>query len=169
MLIDPEEILVSQDQRLGGTNYTLRASKRIDLADGVMISTRDIANYQSASQTEHRDAVSIGDSGIITLEAPTIALGDGAKLYAHTNTDAFKSGDITLKAQAAEGAMLTPGIQVGVGSNKAEILVGADSEALYNGVDAQGRPIAKVLSDDELAEQSQISASPFGVRRNERS
>ncbi|WP_158295363.1 leukotoxin LktA family filamentous adhesin [Stutzerimonas nosocomialis] len=181
VLIDPEEILVSQDQRLGGTNYTLQASKRIDLADGVMISTRDIANYQSASQTEHRDAVSIGDSGSITLEAPTIALGEGAKLYAHTNTDAFKAGDITLKAQAAEGAMLTPGIQVGVGSNKAEILVGADSElrggqvtliaeastaltdalssdALYNGVDAQGRPIAKVLSDDELEEQSQMLA-----------
>lgn len=181
VLIDPREINLTQDQRLGGTNYSLQASEKINVADGVMISTRNITNYQTASQQEHRDAVSVGDSGDITLEAPTIVLGQNAKLYAHTNNAAFEAGDVTLKAIAAEGALLTPGILVGVGSNKTEITLGAgaeirggqvtlsaesstaltdslSSDGLYNGVDANGHPIAQVLDDDELEEQRQALA-----------
>lgn len=176
VLIDPEEINVAQDQRLGGANYTLQASKKISLADGVMVSTRNIANAQTATQDQHRDAVSIGDSGNITLEAPSIVLGDNAKLYAHTNTSAHQGGDITLKATATEGALITPGVQVGVGSNKTEISLGQGVEVrgrkvnitaesstaltdslseqgLYNAYDADGNPIAQVLTDQQMASQ----------------
>lgn len=176
VLIDPEEINVTQDQRLGGANYTLQASKQINLANGVMVSTRNIANYQNASQDEHRDAVSIGNSGNISLEAPSIVLGDNAKLYAQTNTSAYQAGDISLKASATEGALITPGIQVGVGSNKTEITLGKGVEVrgrkvsisaesstaltdslsekgLYNAYDADGNPIAQVLTDQQMATQ----------------
>ncbi|WP_293776099.1 leukotoxin LktA family filamentous adhesin [uncultured Oxalicibacterium sp.] len=178
VLIDPENIDIVEDQRLGGANYTLQASNTINIADGVMVSTRNIANYQTATQQQHRDAVSIGDSGNITLEAPTIVVGEDAKLYAHTNTSSYQAGNITLKAVATEGALITPGVQVGVGSNKTEITLkqGAElrgkqvtitaesstalthslsEQGLYNSYDAQGNPIAEVLTDEQMETQRQ--------------
>ena len=176
VLIDPENIEVTHDQRLGGASYTLQASNAIKVADGVMISTRNIANYQSATQEQHRDGVSLGDSGDISLQAPSIVLGANAKLYAQTNSATYKAGDISLKAQATDGALITPGIQVGVGSNKTEITLGQGVElrggkvsitaesstaltdslseqGLYNSYDADGNPIAEVLTDAQMAKQ----------------
>lgn len=178
VLIDPEEIDISSDQRLVGTDYTLQADKRITIHDGVMVSTRNIADALTATQAQHRDAVSIGNSGNITLEAPRIELGDGASLYAHTNTPAHTAGDVTLTARSAEGALITPVVLIGVGSNTAEVTLGDNvdirgkrvsitaeastaltdslSEAnLYNSYDAEGNPVAEYLSEEDKAAQRQ--------------
>lgn len=178
VLIDPATIDITTDQRLVGTHYTLQADERITVHDGVMVSTRNIADALTASHLTHRDAVSIGDSGNITLQAPIIELGAHSKLYAHTNTGAFQGGDITLQAISAQGALLTPGILIGVGGNTAAISVGAGAEIagkrvsltaeastaltdalsqaqLYNSFDADGNPQVEHLTEAQKAEQQQ--------------
>ena len=98
ILIDPEAIeIVDPSVYTGGADYTLVASQRITIADGVTVSTRDIG-----SKTDHLTAASVGDSGDIKLEAPVIEVGDGAMLLAFSDNDAHASGDILLDAHVLD-------------------------------------------------------------------
>lgn len=98
ILIDPAAIeIVDPSVYTGGADYTLIASERITVADGVTVSTRNIG-----SETDHLTAASAGDSGDITLEAPVIEVGEGSMLLAFSDDDAFASGDILLDAHVLD-------------------------------------------------------------------
>ncbi|WP_302173380.1 leukotoxin LktA family filamentous adhesin [uncultured Hydrogenophaga sp.] len=107
VLIDPENITVSADllRSAGGNtsgggiswdagSLTLQADQRLNVASGVVISTRQV---QGTTRDDHINGASVDASGNLILKAPHIELGDGAMLLAHgDNTHA--GGDISLLA-----------------------------------------------------------------------
>lgn len=90
----------SQDVNLNGANF--RASgQSITVEEGVAISTREITGDDNA------EAVSIGDSGSITLKAVgrltdgvgSVTIKEGAALYAQVEEGSvFRAGDISVSA-----------------------------------------------------------------------
>ena len=96
VLIDPNDIeVVAHSVFTDGGNYTLVANDRITVGEGVVLSTRNVANPETA---DHETAASEGDSGNLTLNASHIDIQRGAKLLAHA-TGAYKAGDITILAR----------------------------------------------------------------------
>ena len=107
VLIDPENITVSADLlRSSGGNasgggiswdagsLTLQADERVSVADGVVISTRQVAG---GTRNDHINGNSTGDSGDLTLKAAHIELGNGSMLLAHGN-NGHQGGDVSLIA-----------------------------------------------------------------------
>ena len=82
----------------GGVDYEIEADT-INVADGVVISTRDVALNGAADENvriaAHENDDSVGDSSDITLRAATINLGAGSQLLAWAN-EGYDSGDILL-------------------------------------------------------------------------
>ena len=121
ILIDPQNIVISADLLRndglnadggtsgGGTSWnagslTLQADDNITLSTGVTVSSRVVANASSASA--HRNDVSTGASGDITLEAQSITLQQGAMLTAQGN-NGFAGGSVLLDADSPERAVIT--------------------------------------------------------------
>ena len=80
---------------IGGSglkDVTITAGESITIADGTTISTRQVANGAN-----HWNAVSIGDSGNITLIAPVIRIGRDVSLVAHGDAT-HAAGNVTLQA-----------------------------------------------------------------------
>ena len=96
VLIDPNDIeVVGNSVFTDGGNYTLLANDRITVGPNVVLSTRNVANPQSA---DHETAASEGDSGNLTLQASHIDIQQGAKLLAHAD-NGHAAGDVTLLAR----------------------------------------------------------------------
>ena len=72
----------------GLTNISIHADGSITLGDGATISSRQVAAGEN-----HWNATS-GDSGNIILKAPTITVGEGANILAHSTTG--NAGDVRL-------------------------------------------------------------------------
>ncbi|WP_165978844.1 leukotoxin LktA family filamentous adhesin, partial [Antarcticimicrobium luteum] len=102
VLIDPAEVIVSADVFTHGADYTLTASERIAVGEGVTVSTRN-----TGGTTDHLTADSIGASGALTLEAPVIEIEAGAMLLAFANAGGFASGDILLDAHVLDNIDLS--------------------------------------------------------------
>lgn len=97
VLIDPNDIeVLASSTFTDGGSYTLVANNRITVNEGVVLSTRKVANPTDAS-TDHEAAASTGDSGDLSLLASHIDIQRGAKLLAQA-TGPYKAGKITLKA-----------------------------------------------------------------------
>ena len=94
LLIDPEDLVVSEDQFFDGDSHTLVADRSIRVDDDVTVSTRNVATPTTA---DHETAASEGDSGNLTLDAPQILLDPGSKLLTFAD-NGFEGGDITLQA-----------------------------------------------------------------------
>ena len=101
-LVDPEILNITTPQISGGGNRTFQADRQINIAGSTLISTRSIG-----SAGDHASAVSTGDSGNLTFEAPEINIASGAQIYAHAINQAgtnYTAGDILFKA---DGELLT--------------------------------------------------------------
>ena len=101
ILIDPAEVDVAADVFTGGADYTLTASERIVVSEGVTISTRT-----TGGTTDPLTAKSTGDSGSLTLEAPVIDVEAGAQLLAFADSG-FSSGKILLDAHVLDSVDLS--------------------------------------------------------------
>lgn len=94
VLIDPAVIEATTSGRIiDGGPITFSADDSITVLEGVVLSSRDVPD----GTTDHDAASSEGDSGSITLSAPSIVLKPGAKLFAHAD-GSFVGGDVTLTA-----------------------------------------------------------------------
>lgn len=106
VLIDPNEITVSSNNIVEGGDISLEADESITVEENVVISSRDLDG-----SSEYEEAVSKGDSGDISLEAPSITLKPGSKLLAHAIADSQtpdpKAGDIFLTASMEDHPGLT--------------------------------------------------------------
>ncbi len=104
ILIDPEDIEIVSDNLFQGGDYTLQANQSIMVNPGVIISTRILADVDN---DDHLTAVSTGNSGDLTLEAPQITLSSGSMLLAQVEDgSSYKAGNITLKAVNTEETSL---------------------------------------------------------------
>ncbi len=138
VLIDPVTLDVTTDQFMPGGNLVLQADERITVADGVVISTRDIG-----AGTDHLNDASVGDSGDLTLTSPLIEVGDGAQLLAFAD-NGFASGDILLEAVIANDPLavtddgvveIVAGISVDgsvIRGGRVELLANAQSTVVYD-------------------------------------
>jgi len=116
ILIDPDviELTGSGDDMTpnDGSSITLQADERITL-DNVLLSSRQVADD---TRSGHLTGESTGDSGDITLEAPTIELTNGSMLLAHAIDPAggpdYAGGTVTLTALKT----LSPEIELLAGS-----------------------------------------------------
>ena len=95
ILIDPDELEITENNFTNGADLLLQADESIDIAEGIILSTRKLADLNS----NHETALSTGNSGNLTLEAPEITVNSGAKLLSFAN-NGYNSGDITLNANA---------------------------------------------------------------------
>lgn len=99
VLIDPTTVTVSADLYTGGADHTIQADESITVNTGVTVSTRNVVGGAGADQNA---ANSAGDSGDLTLEAPSISLLSGSRLLANADSG-FAAGDITLSAVRTGG------------------------------------------------------------------
>lgn len=102
VLIDP---LVIEATTAGtivqGGDVTFEAQDAIVVEQDAVLSSRDIG-----SSTDYANGTSQGDSGNITLQAPSITLESGSKLLAHA-TAGHEAGDILLSAKIEDHPGLT--------------------------------------------------------------
>ena len=96
ILIDPENLYITTNNLSNGANISLEADKLIDVADNIIISSRKLNNVNTEN---HLTALSTGNSGSITLNAPEIKVKSGAKLLSFADSG-YTSGDINLTASA---------------------------------------------------------------------
>ncbi|WP_372656933.1 leukotoxin LktA family filamentous adhesin, partial [Hydrogenophaga sp.] len=107
VLIDPANLNIGSDllRSTGGNtssdgvswdagSLTLEANQNLSVADGVVVSTRDVAG---GSRNDHINGASQGASGALTLKAAHIALGDGAMLLAQGDAN-HAGGDVKVLA-----------------------------------------------------------------------
>ncbi|MCM2265025.1 MAG: leukotoxin LktA family filamentous adhesin, partial [Desulfuromonadales bacterium] len=118
ILIDPNNIeIVAVDQFLNGANYSLLANQSITVNDGVIISTRKVAGLNTL--TNHLTGASTGNSGNLSLIAPSITVG-ASYLLAHVEDGSTRTaGDINLTATNISNNVV--GIGADIQSNTAQI------------------------------------------------
>lgn len=95
--ISGSTVTVSANAYFGGAAHAIRADDRITVDSGVVISTRNVSGGAAADQQR---APSVGASGDLTLEAPSIVLSAGSQLLAHAD-GGHAAGNVTLKAHRA--------------------------------------------------------------------
>ncbi len=95
--IDPATLVVSATNLTGGTDVLYEATESVTIASGVTVNTRKVA---SGADPTSAAVVSTGDSGDITIKAPSITVQSGAVLDASVVNigSSWKAGDITLTA-----------------------------------------------------------------------
>ncbi len=91
-LIDPDNIIISNDSIYSGIDTSFTADQSITVNDGITVSTRDIG-----TSTDYLHAASQGDSGSLTMSAPSITVGSGSNLLTFADSG-YKSGTLTLNA-----------------------------------------------------------------------
>ncbi|MDO9281267.1 MAG: leukotoxin LktA family filamentous adhesin [Methylotenera sp.] len=195
VLIDPTDVnwtgSGSDSFTNDGTNYEIEATNSIVLSD-VVISTRKV-DAADNNRANIDTALSIGNSGSITLKAPNITLNSGTKLLANA-TGAFTAGDITLTAEKSDhmsgfravsastkididgatlkgkNVSLTAASDAGYdwGGNAAELAVGAAeglSSNLFAGLTGVNLGVAKSTATSEvfIKNNSFIEAQGDGV------
>ena len=96
VLLDPAVLNINVNNFTGGANWTYLADETINVAAGVIISTRQASG-------DHATSASTGDSGDLTLTAPNINLGVGSKLLSFANSG-FDGGDISLIATHSDNS-----------------------------------------------------------------
>jgi len=106
VLVDPSVLNISVNDFTLGANKIYQADKTINIASGVVISSRQVSGGAAG---DHLIDVSNGDSGSLTFLAPEILVGSGAKILAQAD-GAFTAGDITMTALDTSGVigLLTP-------------------------------------------------------------
>ncbi|MEW5820399.1 MAG: leukotoxin LktA family filamentous adhesin, partial [Cyanobacteriota bacterium] len=96
ILIDPTEIIINGDvngnQFSDGGNITVTAGGSITVATNVIMSSRDLTDVNTE---DHLTALSQGDSGNISLTAPTIWINYNAQIISFAN-NGYNSGNITI-------------------------------------------------------------------------
>ena len=115
VLIDPAELHINVDQISPGANITLAADNLVEIASGVVVSTRDIG-----SGTDQVHDVSVGDSGSLTVQSTQIDIRSGAKLLTFADSG-YASGDILLQTQAANDPSATTADGVAASSSRIRI------------------------------------------------
>lgn len=152
VLIDPTDLVVSafDYHPNDGSSLTLQATRMITVNDGVVISTRQVANDTVAG---HQTGNSIGDSGSLTIDAPIISIGRNAQLLSYS-TGAWNAGSIALTATSNAEAT------VGAGSIASiTIADGALLDARARGTGGSG--------DVSLTATGRPSVSIFGFQKAE--
>ncbi|PUE20245.1 leukotoxin LktA family filamentous adhesin [Limnohabitans sp. WS1] len=111
--IDPEDLVVSGSVYTNGANLSLDATKTLKVNSGVTLNTRKVtaaagsASGVAAAATaigNNPSTPSLGHSGNITLDAPSITVQSGATLDAsviNQSGTTYTAGDITLTASKA--------------------------------------------------------------------
>lgn len=128
ILIDPTDFVQSASQYTDGANLTLQADNSITVSPDVVLSTRKTANGAADNQAT---AASVGNSGKLTIMAPRITLGDGAKLYAQAD-NGYTAGDVGLIANVIRDA--SSGTSITTGTAEAKIVVGKNVDIFGNKV-----------------------------------
>ncbi len=105
--VDPDDVeVVSELVVTSGTDHTIEANVSVTVAENVTISTRQTG----AATNAQGEKLSTGNSGNLTIKAPSITVGAGAVLDAsaiNANGSTWQAGDITLLAQnSSEGETL---------------------------------------------------------------
>ena len=138
VLIDPETVTVSADFYTGGAHHVIQADESITVNGGITVSTRNVVGGAGADQ---QAAASQGNSGNLTLQAPSIELLSGSRLLAHADSG-FEGGDIRLEATRSGG----------------ELAVFSDSAAriALTGATVRGRNIAFTASSSHTSSISPI-------------
>jgi hypothetical protein len=91
------------------TDYDLSmTAENITIADGVTVSTRQVANNNNVLLAD-----STGDSFDVTLSAPMIDVGSGARILTQA-TGSFVAGDITFDALDDQTGVDTPVFQIDI-------------------------------------------------------
>jgi hypothetical protein len=118
VVIDPTDLVVSSNLYTNGADLSLEATKTLQVNTNVVLNTRKVTGSAGSSGgvpaaaaaiANDPETPSLGNSGNITLTAPSITIQSGAVLDASvTNTGGttYTDGDITLTATGT-GSWLT--------------------------------------------------------------
>ena len=137
LLLRSNVINVADNVYSDGLNLTLQANQTMTVNGAVTLSTRDLANVATG---DHMTAASTGDSGKLTLAAPRITIGGGARLLAHAVNQggtSYASGDIEISATQVHHPLLSVAnaetrIEIGSSQIRArDIVVFANADAKY--------------------------------------
>ena len=174
--IDPTDLVISASNFTNGTNLSLEATESLTVKAGVKLNTRKVAGSAADAATllaTTPDAPSTGNSGSISLTAPSITVERTAELDASVvNRDGttFTAGDIKLTAQSSGDWYTTlPGVPVGFANANATIdvagtLKGRDvTLAASIESDANFDGAAAVLSQGAVALALQQMGSPLAL------
>lgn len=162
VLVDPDEIEISADDHSDGADISYSADSKITVDDGVTLSSRNLADPDGGN---HLTDSSQGDSGSITLAAPTIIVGDNANLLAQAD-NGYNAGNISLLATDSANATWSVGALAfrDIETN-ASITVGAATIKGKN-VDIEAIASTSKLADLE-SEVSDDEGSGLGYDVNE--
>ena len=102
---------VTHTLTVNGGTITFTGSVHLNGASLEAVASAITVNENVTLDTRKRDATgTVGDSGSITFDAPTITIGSGAKLLAGVDGSSFSAGDVTLDAEndASRASTLIP-------------------------------------------------------------
>ena len=162
ILIDPANVTLSgsgdDEFTTGGASLTLTATNSITLND-VYLSTRNV-DPTNANETNIASASSIGASGNLLLQAPTISV-TGSNLLTFANAG-FTGGSITMDAEGTGGANAS--ISIARSTLKgASVTLGANSSYSSNGL----LPVVAAAASASIdVESSQVQATAGDVQMN---
>ncbi|HNH35909.1 MAG TPA: leukotoxin LktA family filamentous adhesin, partial [Rhodocyclaceae bacterium] len=145
VLIDPDTVEISSDFYGGGADHTIVADKSIIVDAGVTISTRNVAAGAAADQDT---ALSVGNSGSLSLAAPDITLQSGSRLLAHA-TPGFSAGNITLSATRTGGEL--------------DFLADTIARISLTGATVKGRNVTLAAVADHASSVSPVVAKSVGA------
>ena len=150
ILIDPENLIISsataQGVRLtGGANATFQADEAVTIADGTLISSRNLVDGPTGN---HDTGLSAGDSGNLTFTAKTIDVGSGAQIYAHAN-NGHQGGDVSF---------------VATNSTSNPLAVDIDTRIELSGATVKGRDVTLTASSSYTSPTFPIPELPVVVK-----
>lgn len=151
LLIDPASIYIgsggSSNIIVNGTDVTLEATNSITVAGDGIIDTRNFNRQAGALSATN---VSLGNSGNITLTAPSIAIR-GKLLTDVSAGSAYSAGDVTLTASQSQTliaglAAANAGIKVSGTVTGRDIKMTADARAVSSYIDPNAGAIAAMAA-----------------------
>ncbi|MBN1587419.1 MAG: filamentous hemagglutinin N-terminal domain-containing protein [Candidatus Omnitrophica bacterium] len=103
VLIDPDTIFVNSDYFSWGADIDLAADKGVYVADGVVVSSRQVASG------DHLNGASTGRSGRITFFSPHIEIGNNVVIVAHAD-NGFQGNTVQLGAEVWKSSAWLAGV-----------------------------------------------------------
>ena len=148
VLIDPDDITITSNLLTSGGNYTLSADVEIIIASGVLMSTRNIGRG-----TDHENGPSRGNSGSLSLAAPSIVLEDTSKIFTHA-TGSYLPGGISMEATSSKGTSISVG-NATIRGGDMNFLAQSDTDRTLQG----SNPISTAGAEISFASGARVKSS----------